>query len=121
MEFKRVKSVLIFYALAVIIYLQSCGGTPDYSPKPRGFYRINYPEKKYQEYTGGCPMDFQYPVYAKIVPDSSRDAKPCWLNMQFPAFKVILAKQMYGHESHSNLYKGCLEILLASASATRVR
>lgn len=57
-----------------------------------------------------------------MLPDKGQERN--WstnLYMQFPAFKVILAKQMYGHESNSNLYKGCLEILLASASATRVR
>jgi gliding motility-associated lipoprotein GldD len=69
----------------------------DYSPKPRGYFRIEFPAKAYQEYDGGCPFTFQYPKYAKVVPDSERNAKPCWLNVQFPQFKGTL------HLSYENI------------------
>jgi gliding motility-associated lipoprotein GldD len=62
----------------------------DYSPKPRGYFRIEFPQKNYQEYTGGCPFTFEYPTYAHVVPDTERITKPCWLNMQFPQFKGTL-------------------------------
>lgn len=70
--------------------LCACGGNHDYSPKPRGYYRIKFPKKAYREYEGGCPFTFQYPQYATIEPDKKKGAKPCWLNMQFPQFNGTL-------------------------------
>ncbi|ASU32639.1 gliding motility lipoprotein GldD [Mucilaginibacter xinganensis] len=80
--------------LALIIFsvmlLAACGGNHDYSPKPRGYYRIIFPEKSYQPYVSNCPFTFQYPKYAVMEPDKNPDAKPCWLNMQFPQFNGTL-------------------------------
>lgn len=70
--------------------LCACGGNHDYSPKPRGYFRIKFPRKAYQQYTGGCPFTFMYPKYAVIEPDRKAGAKPCWLNMQFPEFNGTL-------------------------------
>lgn len=62
----------------------------DFSPKPRGFFRLNFPVKKYRPYTGGCPFTFNYPVYANIEPDKNKNAQPCWFNLEFPDFKGTL-------------------------------
>lgn len=70
--------------------LLSCHGGGDYSPKPRGYFRIEFPEKAYQQYTQGCPFTFIYPKYAVIEPDRSPGAKPCWINVQFPQFNGTL-------------------------------
>lgn len=64
--------------------------SPDYTPKPRGFFRIDFPAKSYQTYQADCPYTFDYPVYAAIEPDKNREAKPCWINVQFPQFKGTL-------------------------------
>ncbi|GAB3931247.1 gliding motility lipoprotein GldD [Mucilaginibacter myungsuensis] len=78
----------LFFALIVCL-LCSCGDG-DYSPKPRGYFRIPLPKKEYQDYTGGCPFYFKYPTYAFIEPDRNRNAMPCWLNVQFPQFNGTL-------------------------------
>ena len=70
----------------VLLCFAACHGNHDYSPKPRGYFRIEFPKKEYQAYNEGCPFTFVYPKYAKIEPDTKPDAKPCWLNMQFPQF-----------------------------------
>lgn len=80
----------IFAILLAALILSACGGSGDYSPKPRGFFRIKFPEKKYQEYSEGCPFTFNYPQYAKIEPDKKAGAGNCWLNMQFPQFNATL-------------------------------
>jgi gliding motility-associated lipoprotein GldD len=69
-----------------ILCLAACTGNHDYSPKPRGYFRIIFPKKEYRQYNEACPFTFVYPTYAKIAPDTKPDAKPCWLNMQFPQF-----------------------------------
>jgi len=76
-----------------ILGLCSCGN--DYSPKPRGYFRIDLPQKAYIKYNSGCPYTFDYPVYSSIEQDSSRDAKPCWLNINFAGFngKIHLSYQ----------------------------
>ena len=82
------KQTLIL-ALTLLLFA-SCSGNHDYSPKPRGYFRIFYPKKDYQAYDASCPFTFIYPKYAFIEPDKNPDAKPCWLNMQFPQFNGTL-------------------------------
>jgi gliding motility-associated lipoprotein GldD len=89
MEFKygKVRSLIILLAIAV--FAAACGGN-DFSPKPRGYFRIEFPKKEYQDYSQGCPFTFQYPKYTKIEADKSPGAKPCWQNIQFPQFNATL-------------------------------
>lgn len=63
----------------------------EFIPKPKGYFRIALPEKKYQEYNpAGCPYSFELPTYASVTPDPSPLAEPCWVNVEFPAFKGTL-------------------------------
>jgi gliding motility-associated lipoprotein GldD len=79
----KIQILLSVFLLSSLFF--SCD--EDYIPKPRGFFRITLPEKKYIPYVSeGCPFQFEIPVYAKVVKDSSRDALPCWLNVEFPSF-----------------------------------
>jgi gliding motility-associated lipoprotein GldD len=57
-----------------------------YTPKPAGYLRIDFPEKIYQIYNSSCPFTFEYPLYGKIIADTSRIAEPCWINIEFPSF-----------------------------------
>ncbi len=72
-------AVLLTAALAV-----SC--TADYSPKPQGYFRIDFPERSYAVYDGQCPYSFSYPSFAVISGDTGRTAQPCWINIDFPGF-----------------------------------
>ncbi len=80
----------VLLPVLIILFFAACGNNHDYSPKPRGYYRIVFPEKAYQPYISNCPFTFQYPKYAVIEPDKKPDAKPCWLNMQFKQFNGTL-------------------------------
>ena len=71
---------LILFCLLIM----ACGN--DYSPKPRGYYKIDLPQKKYQSYKSECPFTFDYPVYANVVTDSARNAKPCWKDVVYTRF-----------------------------------
>lgn len=74
----------IYCLFFLCVFLVCC--TQDYSPKPRGYFNIKFPEKKYQTYTSNCPYTFDYPEYAKVLPDTQADAKPCWLDVAYPEF-----------------------------------
>ncbi len=79
---RKLIGISIFSVL--LMALLSCGH--DYSPKPRGYFRIEFPAKQYQTFNGDCPFTFDYPVYARVEPDNSKDARPCWLNISYPQF-----------------------------------
>jgi gliding motility-associated lipoprotein GldD len=63
----------------------------DYVQKPRGYYKIDLPEKKYQLFDQpGFPYAFEYPVYGRVIQDSlffdQRAENPYWINIDFPQF-----------------------------------
>lgn len=72
--------------LAVIAFVWSCSS--DSLPKPRGYFRIQFPEKDYRAFDSAFPYSFQYPTYGVIEPDRSRIAEKYWINIHFPAFKA---------------------------------
>jgi len=78
---------------AVVILLMSsllfsCGG--DYVPKPKGYYRIDFPKHEYRSFESTFPYVFEYPVYARIYRDTSSIAEPFWLNVAYPAYHAQL-------------------------------
>jgi gliding motility-associated lipoprotein GldD len=68
----------------MIISGMACQRT--YTPKPRGYMRIEFPQKEYVRFDSICPFNFEHPVYGKVVPDMDYNSEPCWLNIEFPAF-----------------------------------
>ncbi len=84
-----ISSFTILALLSATLLLSSCG-EEDYTPKPRGFFRIELPDKKYQSYQSSCPFTFKYPVYSTIENDTKGMSEPCWINLNFPDFKGTL-------------------------------
>jgi len=77
-------------SLSFSILLMSAGCGDSYVPKPRGYFRIDMPEKKYQVFDSTFPYTFEYPVYADITPDSSKMAEPYWINVRYKPFSATL-------------------------------
>jgi gliding motility-associated lipoprotein GldD len=77
---------LILFFICVLGIVSSC--KRHFTPKPRGYPRLNVPVHSYTHYKTSCPFTFEYPVYAIIKRDSSRNAEPCWLNIEYPSFKA---------------------------------
>ncbi len=85
---KTIFCVLIF---ALSLAVTGCDEEEEvFSPKPRGYFRINFPEKKYRLYDSLCPYKFEIPVYAEMKQDKHNGADPCWLNMEFPEYKATV-------------------------------
>jgi gliding motility-associated lipoprotein GldD len=82
--------------LLAILFFAACNGNHDYSPKPRGYYRIVFPKKEYRSYISNYPFTFLYPIYAVIELDKKKgETKKLLnmqdlLNMQFPQFNGTL-------------------------------
>lgn len=60
------------------------------APKPRSYFRLSFPEKKYITYDSVCPFTFEMPVYSHMDRDKNFGAEPCWLNLNFPTFNGTL-------------------------------
>lgn len=82
----------------------------DYTPKPRAFFKLQFPEKKYQQYNTDCPFTFQFPEYATI----EQQKENCYMNIDFPYFNgtlfvtyLPLKENLYEHieQSRSLAYK----------------
>ena len=69
----------------ITAFLPACNG--DYTPKPRGYFRIDLPEHKYRGFDSTFPYLFEYPVYASLSPDPFSPDEPYWLNIDFPAYR----------------------------------
>ncbi len=78
-----------FLLLGLVIVLASC--RPEtYTPKPRGYYEIALPQRGYQQFNApGFPYSFEYPVYGRIVRDTSffgqKPENPYWINIDIPS------------------------------------
>ena len=84
MNFLRKKETLLLGWLALL--LAACG--QDYSPKPKGFPRIDLPPHAYRPLAGGYPYFFEYSKYAVIRPDTFRGAEPYWIFVDYPSLRA---------------------------------
>jgi gliding motility-associated lipoprotein GldD len=85
----QIKSILLFL-LFISIVSASCQ-YDDYTPKPRGYYRVELPVKKYTTFSEvGFPYHFEYPVYGATSKDSlffdKKPENPYWMNIDFKNF-----------------------------------
>lgn len=78
----------VFITIMAALLLQAC--STNYVPKPRAYYRIQFPEKEYQTYDADCPYAFEYPTYAEIKPDMLGDEAFCWVNVEYKPFNASL-------------------------------
>lgn len=84
----KIKLMKYFFLLFVVFIMvfQSC--QQDYTPKPSGFLRTDFPQKEYILYNNNLPYTFEFPVYGQVKKDSTTGAEPYWINIEFPAFKA---------------------------------
>jgi gliding motility-associated lipoprotein GldD len=82
---------LLLLLAVMVVGLSGCDDDePLFSPKPKGYVRIDFPKKEYVVYDNNCPYSFEIPKYSKPVYDQRTGADPCWFNLQFPQFKATL-------------------------------
>lgn len=89
----RYKFHVFFFLIAVVA---SCTSETVDVPKPKGYFRINFPKKEYRTFISNCPFTFEYPVYAAMVKDEEKNAQPCWNNLNFTQFNGQLHLTYHG-------------------------
>jgi gliding motility-associated lipoprotein GldD len=97
------KSKLILFGLAGMLLFFSC--QQPYSPKPRGYFRIDLPEKKYILFDTTFPYVFEYPVYATVTNDPLSPAEKYWININYTTFNATL------HISHKKIENNLIDYL----------
>ncbi len=106
---------ILFFALLIIMV--GCREEV-FVPKPRGYYEIDFPEKKYTTFEKeGYPYSFEYPVYSVIEKDSifftEKTENPWWINVNYKSLggKVFISyKQFSGSESLSKLLEDSYQL-----------
>lgn len=76
--------VSFFFIVTIITFFSACSEQEITMPRPRGYYRIDLPEKSFQKFENTCPYSFEYPIYATMQVDSNRKMERCWSNLTFP-------------------------------------
>ena len=93
--------------IAFIVFI-SCNS--DYVQKPRGYFKIELPEKKYRKFDEtGYPYTFEYPVYGQVMRDSlffeATPENPYWINIDFPDFmgRIHISYKQIGRNKFDSL------------------
>lgn len=85
------RHLLLLCLAASFSFLISCDDNDNMGvPKPRGYFRIALPEKKYVQYDAECPFTFEIPDYAKMYHSAAPNAEPCWRDLYFQPFHATL-------------------------------
>lgn len=82
----QIHRILLFTILVLLFY--SCSQT--YAPKPRGYFRIDLPEKEYNLSDSTFPYQFERPVYTSITGDPYSPEEKYWINLNFLPFNATL-------------------------------
>jgi gliding motility-associated lipoprotein GldD len=83
--FSKIK--ITVYCLLLLSLVAGCDES--YTPKPKGYFRIELPEKQYSGYEPqGCDYSFELPAYAAVAPYNDSVAEPCWKYIRFPRYKA---------------------------------
>lgn len=83
----NIRNAVQWLTLLCFYILIACNSP--FTPKPKGYFKINLPEKKYQLFNNpDYPYSFEYPSYATVMKDSSffgeSPENPWWINIDFP-------------------------------------
>lgn len=105
---KKFMLLFLLFACCLLPVAFSCNTT--YTPKPKGYFKINFPEKKYQLFNSpNYPYTFEYPLYASITKDSSffgeATENPWWININFPQFngRIYISYKQIGKSNFNKL------------------
>jgi len=111
------KEACIFIFWVAVLW--SCNS--NYTPRPEGYFAIEMPQHKYQVFNNpGFPYQFEYPVYARVVRDTSyfgeAPENPYWINIDFPSlngriyisYNIIGGTAVYKIKAPGGVYRDSL-------------
>lgn len=96
-------------AFGFLLLATGCSSAPDFTPKPKGFNRIDLPPHRYQQLAPGHPYTFEYSRFAKVLRDSSYLAQPHWINVYYPTLKANVQITYTDVRQNPKLYNKMME------------
>ena len=79
---------LCSFSLLIGMLLLSCN--QNYTPLPRGYFRIALPEHDYHLSDTTYPYYFEYPVYTNFVSSPQNPNQKYWANIEYPQFDATI-------------------------------
>lgn len=79
------KVLSIKLLLPFLIVIGACADN-DYTPKPKGYHRIDLPEHQYQKFDTSFPFTFEYPEYTEIQTEGPDLNRKYWFNIRYPGY-----------------------------------
>jgi gliding motility-associated lipoprotein GldD len=108
--------ICLLVTAACLFIFFSCN-TNYTADKKRGYYRVDFPEKKYRLFEQpGYPYTFEYPVYASVIKDStffeSKPENDWWINIDFPGFggRVFISYKEIGNNRFESLLEDAYQL-----------
>jgi gliding motility-associated lipoprotein GldD len=80
---QKVKLNYISLLFGLLFIFNSC--SKEYTPRPRGYFRISFPAKSYKSLQMPVPYNFQIPVYSFPGSDSLNLKQLDWVTIEVPA------------------------------------
>ena len=100
-------------SLALLAGLAGCTSEgddgADYTPRPKGYNRIDLPAHAYRALPAGHPYTFEVSRYAKVLRDSSYLAQPDWLNVYYPQLHANVQITYTDVQRDKKLYNKMME------------
>ena len=83
-----------FFIVALAVFggllLFSCGEKERPQPKPKGYFRIDLPQKEYVKVDTLQRYAFEVPDYALLTNDPYAPEQKNWVNVEMPRFKASI-------------------------------
>lgn len=98
---KIIPSLILPFILSLTLILSSCD--EEYTPKPRGYFRIDLPENSYQTFKSDCPFSFEYSTYAKAAVYKGKQIENCWYNIYYSKLNATIHLSYTPLQSKSDL------------------
>lgn len=90
----------------ILLLVAACNET--YTPKPRAYFRIDFPEKKYTQIDSHFPYRFEIPNYSRIEKDSRNPDHANWINIAVPENNVEIHISYYDLTKQKKLQREAL-------------
>lgn len=97
------------YLILFALFIGSCNSEYHPESKKKGYFNIEFPEKKYQPFDQpGYPYTFEYPVYSNIIKDTTffgDKAGDWWINIDVPRFggRIYISYKPIGKNNFDSL------------------
>ncbi len=100
MIYNRINYIILLFIITIFF----CNCKKQYTPKPRGYMRIDFPEKEFQLFDSTYPYKFEYPKYGEIIAKGDENKEPFWIDIDFKVFNGKI------HISYKNINDNLLEL-----------